>query len=365
MALRTVLNENKIYSDQSKNPVQRKTFSSFKPEKKSLQKTASKTKLTNEIVRIPEENVKRIQDLPLPPPGVPNIDATEEVTKNPQLCAEYAPYLYSYLRSLEAQQSIRKDFLHGFHINGRIRGILVDWLIEVHSQFKLLQETLYLTIFMLDRYMQLDGCYVKRNRYQLVGVTALFTASKIEEMYPPEIRDFVYITDNSYTAADIRQTELRMLTVLKFGLGRPLPLHFLRRYSKAGDVDILQHTLAKYLVELSQVEYDLAHLTPSHISAAALFLSLLLLSPEESVDVWSATMQWYSKYKKEELMPTVRKLAILVQGASNNQLKAVFKKYSSRSKLKVAELKELQGSRIKEIGKKEFPVMKSESSPQA
>lgn len=47
-------------------------------------------------------------------------------------------------------------------------------------------------------------------RYQLVGVTALFTASKIEEMYPPEIRDFVYITDNSYTAADIRQTELRL-----------------------------------------------------------------------------------------------------------------------------------------------------------
>jgi len=299
--------------------------------------------------------------LPLPPPGVPNIDGTEEVTKNPQLCAEYAPYLYSYLRSLEVQQSIRKDFLHGFHINGRIRGILVDWIIEVHSQFKLLQETLYLTIFMLDRYMQLDGINIKRNRYQLVGVTALFTASKIEEMYPPEIRDFVYITDNSYTAADIRQTELRMLTVLKFGLGRPLPLHFLRRYSKAGDVDILQHTLAKYLVELSQVEYDLAHLNPSHLSAAALFLSLLLLSPEGTLDVWTATMEWYSKCTKQDLVPTVSKIAVLVQGASKNQLKAVFKKYSSRTKLKVSQLPELQGTRIKDIGKKELAGMKIES----
>ncbi len=46
-------------------------------------------------------------------------------------------------------------------------------------------------------------------RYQLVGITAMFTASKIEEIFPPEIRDFVYITDNSYSAAQIKQTELR------------------------------------------------------------------------------------------------------------------------------------------------------------
>ena len=59
-----------------------------------------------------------------------------------------------------------------------------------------------------------------------------------------------------------------------FDLGRPLPLHFLRRNSKAGNVDALTHTLAKYAMELTLVDYKMAHIKPSVIAAAALALSL-------------------------------------------------------------------------------------------
>lgn len=291
---------------------------------------------------------KRVQDFPEVPEGIANIDVSEENCRNPALCAEYTPFLYSYLRQMEHKLAIRKDFMQGMHINGRIRGILVDWLIDVHNQFKLLQETLYLAIFLLDRFMQLDGVQIKRSRYQLVGVTALFTASKIEEMYPPEIADFVYITDNSFTLADIKQMEIRMLSAIKFRVGRPLPLHFLRRYSKAGDVDILQHTLAKYLIELSQLDYELAHVDPSEQSAAALCLSLHLLSTDES-EVWSATLQYYSTYSEQKLMPTITRMAALAATASKSSLKAVFNKYCSRTKLKVAMLPELKGSKIKKL----------------
>jgi len=291
---------------------------------------------------------KRVQDYPEIPEGIRNIDETDEKYRNPALCAEYTPFLYSYLRQMEQKLAIRKDFMQGMHINGRIRSVLIDWLIDVHNQFKLLQETLYLAIFLLDRFMQLDGVHIKRSRYQLVGVTALFTASKIEEMYPPEIRDFVYITDNSFTLADIKQMEMRMLSAIKFRIGRPLPLHFLRRYSKAGDVDILQHTLAKYLVELSQLDYDLAHVDPSELSAAALCLSLQLLSTDEC-EVWSATLKFYSNYSKQDLMRTITKMAALATTASKSSLKAVFNKYCSRTKLKVALLPELKGSKIKQI----------------
>ena len=84
----------------------------------------------------------------------------------------------------------------------------------------------------------------------------MFLASKVEEMYAPEINDFVYITDNAYTAGEIRQMELRILNTLGFNFSRPLPLHFLRRNSKAGDVDVQQHTLAKVsLPLLRQLSY--------------------------------------------------------------------------------------------------------------
>jgi cyclin B len=77
-----------------------------------------------------------------------------------------------------------------------MRMILFGWLIEVHNKFKLLPETLYLTLNLIDRYCERKQ--VARVNYQLLGITSMLIASKYEEIYAPEIRDFVYITDKAY-----------------------------------------------------------------------------------------------------------------------------------------------------------------------
>jgi len=81
-------------------------------------------------------------------------------------------------------------------INEKMRAILVDWLIDVHLKFKLVNETLFLTVNIIDRYLQ--RAEVTRQKLQLVGITAMFIASKYEEIYPPDLRDFVYVTDKAY-----------------------------------------------------------------------------------------------------------------------------------------------------------------------
>merc|ERR1712001_120890 len=274
------------------------------------------------------------------PEGVVDIDAIEDQF-NPQLLAEYAPAIYAYLREVEEGLSIRKDFLTGCFVNGKMRGVLVDWLIEVHSQFKLLQETLYMTIYIIDKFLQVEGFAIRRNKLQLVGVSAMFIASKVEEMYAPEINDFVYITDNAYTAAEIRQMELRMLNTLGFNFSRPLPLHFLRRNSKAGDVDVLQHTVAKYLIELALLEYDLAWTPPSLLASAGLFPSLRLLDPSLSLaTTWSPNLQHYSTYQASQIIPVVCK-------------QAVHTKYKNKKFMRVAQLSELHGAVVQKLALKQ------------
>ena len=85
---------------------------------------------------------------------------------------------------------------------------------------------------------------------------------------------FAFVTDNTYTKFQIRQMEMKILRVLNFSLGRPLPLHFLRRASKIGEVDVELHTLAKYLMELTMLDYDMVHFPPSQIAVGAFCLAL-------------------------------------------------------------------------------------------
>jgi len=289
------------------------------------------------------------------PEGVLDIDGVEEDQMNPQLCVEYAPAIYSYLREVEAGLSIRKDFLQGCFVNGKMRGVLIDWLIEVHSQFKLLQETLYMTVYVIDKFLQSEGYSVKRNKLQLVGVTAMFISSKVEEMYAPEINDFVYITDNAYTAGDIRQMELKILNTLGFNFSRPLPLHFLRRNSKAGDVDVQQHTLAKYLIEISLLEYDMVHIPPSLLASAALFLSLRLLDPSLTLaTTWSPNLQHYSTYNTQEIIPVVCKLAGVLAKRRESKLQAVHTKFNTKKFMRISQLDCLTGEVVLKLANKQL-----------
>jgi hypothetical protein len=133
---------------------------------------------------------------------VDNID--ERDTNDPLCASEYVAGMYQYFRTKEQTTSVRPLYMERQpHINEKMRSILTDWLVEVHLKFKLVPETLYLTINLIDRF--LEKYEVPRPKLQLVGVTSLLIASKYEEIYPPEIRDLVYICDRAYTKHEVRK----------------------------------------------------------------------------------------------------------------------------------------------------------------
>jgi cyclin B len=152
-----------------------------------------------------------------------------------------------------------------------MRAILIDWLIEVHLKFKLLPETLFLTINLIDRYLEKN--IIPRTKLQLVGVTSMLISSKYEEIYAPEVRDFVYITDKAYTKEEILAMEQAILATLDFNVTSPSSYRFLERFSKIVKADDPLFNLARYLIELPLIEYRMLKYSPSNLAASALFLA--------------------------------------------------------------------------------------------
>lgn len=278
-------------------------------------------------------------------------DVDKDDAKNPQLVVEYVQDIYCYLRTLEAEQTVRPEYLvKNATILPKMRAVLIDWLVGVHLQFHLLQETLYTTVAILDRFLQDEVDSIPRNKLQLVGVAAMLVASKYEEIYAPEIKDFVYITDRAYTEKEIIRMELRILHTLNFNLGRPLPLHFLRRASKAGGVEAATHTLAKYVMELSLGSYTMCSTPPSTLAAAALALSSRLLEPGTSLQVvWTRTLVHYTKYTLKEIHPLVVKLAEILLAAPTAKLSTVYQKYCNKKFMKIARIPVLDEPLLKSL----------------
>jgi G2/mitotic-specific cyclin-B2 len=277
------------------------------------------------------------------PSDVQDID--EPDIENTQLVAEYVKDIYYYLNYMERKFRVSPTFLENKIVTTKMRSVLIDWLIQVHLKFHLLHETLYLCVQIIDAY--LEAMDVSKMQLQLVGVTAMFVASKYEEMYVPAIEDFVYMTDNTYTKSEIRQMEISILKTLNFMFGKPLPLHFLRRFSKAGRADPKQHTLGKYFMELSLHDAEFSNMDPSYLAAASLCLSFRLLNGP----AWNRQLEYYSTYTTSKLVAGMQKLAKLVLKSADLDYKyrAATNKYGASKFMRISLLPELTGSFIKEL----------------
>uniref|UniRef100_A0A672G7R6 Cyclin E2 n=1 Tax=Salarias fasciatus TaxID=181472 RepID=A0A672G7R6_SALFA len=111
----------------------------------------------------------------------------------------------------------------------KMRSILLDWLFEVSEVYSLHRQTAYLAQDYFDRFM-LTQENVNKESLQLLGITALFIASKMEEIYPPKMFEFEYVTDGACDSDDIQRTELQMLKALNWKLCPETPVTWLNLY---------------------------------------------------------------------------------------------------------------------------------------
>lgn len=214
-----------------------------------------------------------------------------------------------------------------------MRAILIDWLVDVHLKFKLLPETLFLTVNIIDRY--LEKCSIIRQKLQLVGVTAMLIACKYEEIYAPEIKDFIYVTDKAYTKEDILFMEGSILSALDFNLTFTSSFRFLERYAFLSNFDEKMVMLARFLLELSLVEYKMLRYSPSNLASSAIYL----VKKIKKLEGWSNVLIRNTKYQEKEVRQCAKDFCLLLQNCEKSNLQAVKKKFSSPKYFEVSKIK--------------------------
>ncbi|KAK4747545.1 hypothetical protein SAY87_014131 [Trapa incisa] len=235
---------------------------------------------------------------------IPNIDDG----CNQLEVAEYVDEIYEYYWIAEVQFFSLNNYMSiQGEITSSMRGILINWLIEVHHKFDLMHETLYLMVTLLDRY--LSQVPIQKNEMQLVGLTALLLASKYEDFWHPRIKDLISISAESYTREQMLSMESSILKKLKFRLNVPTPYVFMLRFLKAAQSDKVLEHLSFYLIELCLVEYKALEFKSSLLCASAIYLARLTLQISPT---WTPLLVKHARYE----VPDMRQPAFLSSDTS-------------------------------------------------
>jgi cyclin B len=247
-----------------------------------------------------------------------------EDTDDVQACGEYARDIF---RTYEQNQATVPNYMAlQANINATMRAMVIDWLGGYLRKYTTRIDTLFLAVNLMDRF--LGQCLISRRNLQLVGVVAMLIAAKFEEIHPPEIRDFVRVTDNAYTSDEIKHMEVSMLAALEFKVCAVTAAQFFHRYAKINNCTDLHSHLFNYILELSLLDIRMMRYPPSHVAAAACLLSNKLLRQRPS---WPAAMVGKTKLSEQMLKPCAKELCGLLERAEGSKLQAIRKKFAQAS----------------------------------
>ena len=226
-------------------------------------------------------------------------------------------------------------------ITERMRGILIDWLIEVHYKFSFTDETLYMTVSIIDRYLSENQ--ITKKKLQLLGITALFISCKHEEIDLPKINDFTYITNNAYEKNEVIEMENDVLKYLKFNLLYPSPIKFFEYLSLNFNFDKKMHLMGKYLMECFLLDIKYIKYKPSIIACASCYIVMKFFKLNNYKDTYdkkfySLDIDDKSKFTENSVKDCAKDICLLIDNIHKNKFLGCQKKFSDDKHEKVSVL---------------------------
>ena len=310
----------------------------IKTKNNSQKKKNSKNKITKQITQVKNKNSKNIKIHEYSPKKYIKIDKI----RNNQIPKDYLNIIYYNLLQ-EEHKGVKPMVVYNYmtdqnEINEQMRSVLIDWLIDVHHKFQFKEETLFMTILIIDRYCTIRQ--ILRVNLQLLGITAMMIACKHEEIDLPKIEDFIYITDNAYTKNDIVKLENNILIALNFELLYPSALRFFEYLSLNFNFDKKAIYMGKYLMESFLLDIKYVKYKASVISCACAYIVMKFFKIEGYQE--SYAKKYFMLNENEDLplghgvKDCAQDICIFVDNIKSSNYLACFKKYSKNEFEKVA-----------------------------
>ncbi|GMT29127.1 hypothetical protein PFISCL1PPCAC_20424, partial [Pristionchus fissidentatus] len=262
------------------------------------------------------------------------------------LTQDFVRDMQEYLYDSEEQFLVDELFLTEKKVTAKMRSILIDWIVQVHQRFHLLAETLHLTVYIVDRY--LETVNVDKAELQLVGVCAMLAASKYEETYCPELKDFEFITDGAFTKKQMVSMEIGVMQASNFDFGRAHSIQFLRSFSQKAEANANIHCMAKYFSEMTLIDASFSSVRPSLIAAGALWLADNIKGSELNLKKAFSLVN-DSSFMKEAIETGKSMAACIVRVRRVGKLRAVTEKYGSSKMYHASDLKSTEEAALEKI----------------
>lgn len=210
-------------------------------------------------------------------------------------------------------------------INEQMRAILVDWIIGVHLVFNLNQETLFLTIWIIDTYLSYE--IIPRTKLQLLGIASLLISCKYNEVLYPEIINFINATDKAYDVSELFQMEKKILIKLDFNILVPTSNQFYDILSKLFNFDNNQYFLGKFFLESYLIDYNMISFSTSNIALSVAYIVMKFFNIKGYKLLFNINNKNYI-YQENLIKKVAKHLCFLVNNLNKTELTSVKTKYS-------------------------------------
>ena len=250
---------------------------------------------------------------------------------------EYLDEIYSNL--LSDEKLMKFSPMIGYmerqsDINEQMRAILIDWLVEVHYRFRLKSETLFQTVWIIDTYLSLVE--ITRAKLQLLGIASLLIACKSQEIYYPQLNEFIDITDGAYAKNELIDMEKKVLKILDFNIVAPTANDFYNIITKAFCFDQKQFYLGKYFLESSLIDYRMIKYSSSVIGVSCAYIVMKFFGIDNYKILYKNEVV-KENCPQKVIKEAARDICFLVKNLSQSTLKAVKDKYSLNHFLNVVQ----------------------------